>query len=164
MKITFKLNNSEFFVDVPATTRLSSLLRDEANIKSLKNGCNRGQCGCCSVLMNKRIVPSCLIPAFTVKNSEIMTLEGFKQLKEYSLINNIVKKANIEICDYCKGARYLLIYAFCESKKNSQVVSDEMILENFSGIRCNCIDMWTFVELVRSYLSITKVKKNGYKR
>ena len=76
MKINFSLNNENIVVDTSPDTALSAILRENA-IFSAKKGCDKGFCGACTVLLNNRPVPSCIVPVAMVRNSSVITLEFF---------------------------------------------------------------------------------------
>lgn len=164
MKINFILNGNDISIEAPPTLRVSTLLREELGILSLKTGCNRGQCGSCTLLKDKKPVPACLLPAFAIKGSEIMTIEGFKNFKEYKEMNETAARLHVELCDYCKGARFLSVFSFCETVKNTRVVSDEAIIEALSGTRCSCTDLWSLVDFVRAILETRNQKTYGFKQ
>jgi aerobic carbon-monoxide dehydrogenase small subunit len=76
MKFTFALNGEEKDFDVPANTTLLSLLRNQANCFSVKHGCETGECGACAVIVDGRIVNSCILLAGQADEREVITLEG----------------------------------------------------------------------------------------
>ncbi len=76
MEIEFSLNGSPVKVDVPVGTSLLSLLRDTLGLTGTKCGCEIGECGACSVIVDKRLVNSCLLLAHQVDGSEVVTIEG----------------------------------------------------------------------------------------
>lgn len=76
MKITITLNGEKRPFDIPANRLLLSLLRNEAGCSSVKHGCETGECGACCVLLDGRIVNSCILLAAQADQREIVTLEG----------------------------------------------------------------------------------------
>ena len=74
--ITFKLNGVPVSVDAPPTINLLTLLRDYLNITSPKFGCEQGNCGACTVILDGEAVNSCLVLALTVNGREVTTVEG----------------------------------------------------------------------------------------
>jgi carbon-monoxide dehydrogenase small subunit len=77
--ISFILNGEDVVVRTNAERRLIDILRGTFQLLGAKSGCNVGTCGGCSVIFNGLVVKSCLIPAFRIRGSEIITLEGFSQ-------------------------------------------------------------------------------------
>jgi aerobic carbon-monoxide dehydrogenase small subunit len=76
MKIEFTLNGSPVSVDAPADSTLLSLLRDRLDLIGAKEGCGIGECGTCSVLLDGRLVNSCLVLAGQVGGRKLVTIEG----------------------------------------------------------------------------------------
>lgn len=76
MKIEFILNGSPVSVDAPASTSLLTLLRDYLNLTGTKCGCDIGECGACSVLLDGQLINSCLILAPQAAGRKVTTIEG----------------------------------------------------------------------------------------
>ena len=76
MLIDFTLNGKPVAVDAPSDITLLDLLRDHLNMTGAKEGCAVGECGACSVIMDGRLVNSCLVLAPQAGGSEILTIEG----------------------------------------------------------------------------------------
>ena len=83
MTIGFILNGEDLVLQSGAENRLVDILRNNFGLLETKSDCYTGQCGACSIIFNGEVVKSCLIPAFKVRNSEIITIEGFSQTDEY---------------------------------------------------------------------------------
>ena len=78
MKIDFTLNGSPASVDVPANVSLLNVLRDYLGLTGTKQGCGIGECGACSVLLDGRLVNSCLVLAPQAGGREVVTIEGVR--------------------------------------------------------------------------------------
>jgi carbon-monoxide dehydrogenase small subunit len=76
MKIAFTLNGLAVEVDVSADASLLSVLRDELNLTGTKEGCGVGECGACSVILDGRLVNSCLVLAHQAGGRQVTTIEG----------------------------------------------------------------------------------------
>jgi carbon-monoxide dehydrogenase small subunit len=76
MLIQFALNGQPTQVDVPPDISLLDVLRDYLGLTGSKEGCAVGECGACSVIMDGRLLNSCLVPAPRADGSEILTIEG----------------------------------------------------------------------------------------
>jgi carbon-monoxide dehydrogenase small subunit len=75
-QLRFTLNGQAVEADVPAERLLIDLLRDELGLTGTKEGCSVGVCGACSVLLDGRVVTSCLLPAVFVDGRSLTTIEG----------------------------------------------------------------------------------------
>jgi aerobic carbon-monoxide dehydrogenase small subunit len=76
MQIEFTLNGRQVSVDAPPDMTLLALLRDTLGLTGTKEGCSVGECGACSVIMDGRLVNSCLVLAPQAGGSDIVTIEG----------------------------------------------------------------------------------------
>ena len=77
--LEIKVNGSVHRVEVGLTTNLLEVLREKLHIMSPKMGCESGDCGACSVLVNGKLRRACITNALSVQGSEITTLEGLSQ-------------------------------------------------------------------------------------
>ncbi|MFT7619332.1 MAG: carbon-monoxide dehydrogenase small subunit [Planctomycetota bacterium] len=76
MKIRFVLNGEDVTVDTPPLSRFLDVVRDEFRLTATKEGCGEGECGSCSILVDGKVVNSCLLPAVQVAGCEVETLES----------------------------------------------------------------------------------------
>lgn len=76
MKINFMLNDQPVSVDVPTHTTLLELLRDHLGLTGTKSGCETGECGACSVLVEGQVVNACLLLVPQVSGCRVLTIEG----------------------------------------------------------------------------------------
>jgi carbon-monoxide dehydrogenase small subunit len=137
MTIKFILNGDDVTLDSGEDVRLVDILRNNFGLTGTKAGCLSGICGVCFVLFNGKAVPSCIIPAFNARGSEIITIEGFVQTNEYQDIAAGFARERVEFCGFCDAGRIFATEALLEKKPRP---SREEILEAFSGIRCRCAE------------------------
>jgi carbon-monoxide dehydrogenase small subunit len=78
MRIEFTLNGTRVGVDAPADITLLTVLRDYLNMTGTKEGCGVGECGACSVLLDGRLVNSCLVLAAQAGGRQVVTVEGIR--------------------------------------------------------------------------------------
>ena len=137
MTIGFILNGEDVVIRTDAEQRLIDILRESFDLTGAKASCYSGLCGLCSVIFNGDVVKSCLIPAFKLRGSEIITLEGFSQTDEYQEILSGFSRAGVTTCGYCGAGKILTVEALLS--KNQRPGRKE-ILAAFHGIRCRCTD------------------------
>jgi carbon-monoxide dehydrogenase small subunit len=135
MTINFILNGEDVSAQAEAGGRLIDILRKNFGLKGAKSNCHEGQCGSCTVIFNGQVSLACLIPAFKVTNSEIITIEGFSQTIEYQEITEGFKQADLFNCAYCLPAKILCTEALLDRIPNPQ---RNDILMGFKGIKCRC--------------------------
>jgi carbon-monoxide dehydrogenase small subunit len=145
MTIGFILNGEDVVIRSEADVRLIDILRGSFGLLGAKAGCLTGKCGVCSVIFNGNVSPACLIPAFRIRGSEIITIEGFSQTDEYQDIMTGFAQANMESCGYCGTGKILTAEALLERFPRP---TREEILNGFSGIRCRCTDPEKLAEAV----------------
>jgi aerobic-type carbon monoxide dehydrogenase small subunit (CoxS/CutS family) len=75
-EVIIRLNGEERAFSVPAGRRLLDLIREDAGLTGSKEGCGAGECGACTVLLDGRPVPSCLVLAVSCHGREVVTVEG----------------------------------------------------------------------------------------
>jgi len=137
MTIGFILNGEDVIVHADPGIRLVDILRSAFKLLGTKTGCSSGKCGACSVILNGDVVKACLIPAFKIRGSEIITIEGFSQTDEYQDIVRAFTEAGIESCGFCDTGKILATEALLS--KNPRPTIGEA-LAGFHGIRCRCTD------------------------
>jgi carbon-monoxide dehydrogenase small subunit len=137
MTVKFILNGEDVTVRADADTRLIDILRNRFGLMGAKKGCLSGNCGACFVLFNGKAAASCIIPAFAVKNTEIITSEGFTQTDEYHDIICGFAQARVECCGFCDTGKIFAAESLLEKKLRPSRME---ILAAFSGLRCRCTE------------------------
>ncbi|QQO08051.1 (2Fe-2S)-binding protein [Breznakiella homolactica] len=158
MTIGFILNGEDVTVQTEADYRLVDILRTNFGLLGAKDGCLTGRCGVCSVMYNEKIVPSCMIPAFKVRGSEIVTIEGFAQTVEFQDIIAGFSKAGVKTCGYCDTAKILAVEAFLGTAPRP---SRDEIPAAFDGIICRCTEPAALVEGVLAASEIRQRRLYG---
>ncbi|MDR0323596.1 MAG: aldehyde oxidoreductase [Treponema sp.] len=158
MITNFILNGEDVVVRTSAGIRLIDILRKNFCLFSSKSGCLTGQCGACSVLFNGRISLACLIPAFKIRDSEIVTIEGFSQTIEYQEILSGFIEAHLGNCSYCESGKILCADALLDQNPSP---SNEEILIGFSGIKCRCTNAERLIKAINIIANLRKERLHG---
>lgn len=133
MKTKFYLNGKRRVIDVNPLKRLIDLLREDLNIKSVKEGCGEGECGSCMVIIDDKIMNSCLIPVGSLNGKSILTIEGIENDKVFMKIK---KKIKDEFqCGFCENGMLISLYALYKKNKKPDL---KEIKEAVSGNICRC--------------------------
>lgn len=135
MKISFTLNGKDVTVDTAPGARLVDVLHNELSITSIHPACYKGQCGNCALLLNGKLVYSCLLPAFTAEGSFIHTYEGLSRTTAYQDIISGLEEADARPCNYCLASKIMIIQSILENSLNPSL---QYIYESFSGTYCPC--------------------------
>ena len=135
MIINFKLNGKETSVNLTQNKRLIDLLRDDLNLTGTKEGCSIGECGACTVIINRKAVNSCLVLAQQIDECDVITVEGLAEGDKLTeLQQNFLKYGAIQ-CGFCTPGMLMSAYAlFLENPTPSR----EEIETAIEGNLCRC--------------------------
>ena len=133
-RITLKVNGETRSVDVEPSDILIDVLREKLGVKSPKIGCERGDCGTCTVLLDGRTVRSCLILAIEMDGREITTVEGLAHGGLTPLQQSLLKHGSFQ-CGFCAPGVVLSATELLE--KNPQPTEEEA-KEAIAGNLCRC--------------------------
>jgi len=158
MTINFILNGEDVSVRAEAGVRLIDILRGSFGLFGAKSGCLTGRCGACTVIFNGEVCLACLIPAFKIRGSEIITIEGYSQTIEYQEIMTGFRQVHLGNCGYCEAGKILCTEALLDRVPNP---SKEEILMGFSGIKCRCTNVERLVEAVNIIASLRERRLFG---
>ena len=153
MKIKVTINDipREYYTD--PNEKVRDLLRREA-ITRVRDGCDsQGSCGACSIILNGKLVNSCLLLTPQVDGKEIYTVEHLSKNRELSAIQTAFLDAGVVQCGYCTPAMLLATKKLLEENNNP---TREHMKDTFSGIFCRCTGYEQYfqaVELAKERLS-----------
>ena len=135
IKLRFTLNGQQVLLQAHPGKRLLDVLRHDFGLKGTREGCASGQCGACLVLMNGVAVNSCLIPAFTLSDAEIVTIEGIHTLKSFADIRKKLPSGAVYRCGFCSSGIQVALAALLLADPGP---GEEQIREVLSGNLCAC--------------------------
>ena len=146
MQIRYAVNREKIILEVSPKKRLLDILREDLDLIGTKEGCGKGECGACAVLMNGKRVNSCLIPALQLSGSQIVTIEGVQNWDSF----NSIEKAYIEHgavqCGFCMSGFVISSAAFLAG--SIPPISLEKIKWDLAGNLCRCTGYEKIVEAV----------------
>ncbi len=129
--------------------RLLDVLREQLHLTGTKEGCGEGECGACTVIVDGRIVNSCLVPVAQVNGSEITTIEGIAGNGELHSVQQAFIDHGGAQCGICTPG--MVLAAVDLLKRNPQPNEDE-IRNGLAGNLCRCTGyMKIFESVVRAY-------------
>ena len=144
--IQLKLNGIPRRVDVEPNDVLIDVLRDKLGVKSPKVGCDRGDCGTCTVFLNGRTVRSCLVLAIEADGCEIVTLEGISKDGPTKLQKSFVDHSSFQ-CGFCAPG---MVLAATELLQNNPHPVREEIQEAIAGNLCRCTGYSPIIEAIEA--------------
>ena len=151
--LKFTVNGKQRALVVQSHERLLDVLRDRLGLKGTKEGCSTGDCGICAVLMDGKLVNSCLIFAIQARNKEILTIEGIGTEEKLHPIQRAFMKWNASQCGYCIPAMILASKELLDRKPNP---TTEEIRRATSGIICRCTGYVKIFEAIKTAAAETK--------
>ncbi|QJE96785.1 (2Fe-2S)-binding protein [Luteolibacter luteus] len=134
--LRLRLNGEEREFEVEAWTTLLDLLREQAALCGSKKGCDHGQCGACTVLINDRAVLSCLSLALSHDGDEIRTVEGVGEEGRLHPLQQAFIDQDAFQCGYCTSGQICSALALLE--KGEVPGDDDTLREKMSGNLCRC--------------------------
>ena len=145
--LKFTVNDKDHALAVESHERLLDVLRDRLGLKGTKEGCSTGDCGICAVLMDGRLVNSCLVLAIQARNKKILTIEGIGTADNLHPIQRAFIKWNASQCGFCIPA---MILAAKDLLDKNPSPNEDQIKQAISGILCRCTGYVKIVEAVKT--------------
>jgi xanthine dehydrogenase YagT iron-sulfur-binding subunit len=135
LPLTFTLNGREASFPVEPAVTLLDLLRERAGLTGTKKGCDRGQCGACTVLVNGRRTLSCLALALAHAGDEITTVEGLAEDDRLHAVQRAFIEHDAFQCGFCTSGQIISAVAVIAE---GRARNDDEIREAMSGNLCRC--------------------------
>ena len=152
MKALFKINKKAYELEFAPNAKLLDVLRDNG-FTEVKCGCREGFCGACCVLLDGRLVNSCMIYAASVGEKEITTVRGIGNTLEPHPIQEAFVEAGAVQCGFCTPGMVLATYALLQDNPNP---TDEEIKQALDGNFCRCTGYVKIIDAVK--LAAKKVR------
>ena len=154
MIIPFTLNGKKIVLDADPTEKLLDALRRQ-KLFSVKEGCTHGCCSSCTVLLNGKPVPSCIMPLVLAKDADITTLEYFVLTEEYQDIAAGFEKAGIQLCGYCNPGK---IFTAWDIMQTYQRPTFKELCSAVSHMTYCCTDRDTYVNGILYAIKARKIR------
>jgi len=135
VKLSLTVNGARREVDVPPSTTLLAVLRDDLELTGTRYGCGRGQCGACYVIADSRAVASCLLTADQAARMEITTVEGLARGAELHPVQQAFVDEDAMQCGYCTSGMVISAAALLERDPKPDETS---IRDALAGNLCRC--------------------------
>ena len=145
-RICFNLNGKDVCISTDPLRRLIDVLREDFGCIGVKEGCSEGECGACSILLNGKMVTSCIIPVGAADGQRIMTIEGIRETEEGRIITDAFADGGAVQCGFCIPGMVIATYYLLS---NNPDPSEDEIRLGLSGNICRCTGYDLIVESVR---------------
>jgi carbon-monoxide dehydrogenase small subunit len=142
--VTVTVNGAVWEVDVDPAEVLLEVLRERMGVKSPKIGCERGDCGSCTVMLDGHTVRSCLVLGVEVDGSEVLTIEGLADDGLAALQRRMVELSSFQ-CGFCAPG---IVLAAHELMQRHPHPTQTQVEEAISGNLCRCTGYTPIIEAV----------------
>ena len=146
MRIAFRVNGERCEADVWEGESLLFALRERLGFPGSKNACEQGECGSCSVLLDGKLVCSCLVLAVQAEGHDVVTVEGLAEDGRLHRVQEAFVAAGAVQCGFCTPG---LVVAAADLLAHNADPSDDEIREALSGNLCRCTGYVKVFEAVR---------------
>lgn len=144
--IRFKLNFKNREIEVNPLKRLLDVLREDMGFTGVKEGCGEGECGACSVIIDGKLVNSCMVPIGTVEGKEVLTIEGLQQTERYRILKDSFEEAGAVQCGFCTPGMIMASEALLSRNPHP---NEEEIREGLSGNLCRCTGYNMIIDAIK---------------
>jgi len=150
--ITLIINGQSEELLVPSNMTLLHVLRDQLGLTGTKNGCEAGECGACTVLVDGEPINSCLVLAVELEGREITTIEGLSSNGKLTPLQQAFADLNAVQCGYCTPG--MLMAGTALLKRNPNPTAEE-IQKALVGNLCRCTGYQRIID------AIMEASRNG---
>ena len=147
-EIKFLLNGESVAIDVNGNEILLEVLREKIGVKSPKCGCDKGDCGTCTVMINGKTVRSCLVLAAEVDGEEVVTLEGVMNGELNPLQQSFLDHNSFQ-CGFCAPG---VILSTTELLSKNPNPDKEEIKEAIAGNLCRCTGYVPIIDAITDFV------------
>jgi len=144
--VKFRVNGEPKEIDAIPSRSLLDVLRDDLFLTGTKRGCDSGECGACTVILNGKAVNSCLVLATELDGSDITTIEGLARSADelHPLQRAFIDKGAVQ-CGYCTPGVIMTAKAFLDINPNP---TEEQVRDAISGNLCRCTGYAKIVDAI----------------
>lgn len=153
--IELKVNGEAYQVSIEPWKTLLEVLRETLNLTGTKEGCGKGDCGACTVLLDGKPVNSCLLLAIESQGKDILTIEGLAQGGQLHPIQQAFIGHGAIQCGFCSPGMILSAKALLD---NDPQPSEAEVRQAISGNLCRCTG---YTKIIEAILAASKTGVNG---
>ena len=147
MSISFNLNGKSAVTDAEPVSRLSHVLREDLGYTGTKVGCDAGDCGACTVLLDGEQVCSCLVPVAQVAGRDVTTVEGLAgEDGRLTELQQAFHEYGAAQCGICTPG---MLMAAADLFKHNETPTEDQILDALGGVLCRCTGYRNIVDAVK---------------
>jgi len=144
--VRMRVNGNWVNVKIPPDRMLLDLLREDLSLTGTKKGCERGECGACTIIMNGKTTLSCLIPALKADGADILTVEGMAQRDQLHPLQEAFWENGAVQCGYCTPGMLLSAKALLDENQEPTIEEVKMAI---SGNLCRCTGYTKIIQAIQ---------------
>jgi aerobic carbon-monoxide dehydrogenase small subunit len=144
--INTKINRKEYKLSIDPNQTLLNLLRDDLGLTGTKRGCEIGECGACTVLIDGEAVNSCLVLAPQIDGKEVLTVEGLMEDGKLHPLQQSFMEHDAAHCGYCTPGMLMSAEQLLKENPNP---TEEEIRTAISGNLCRCSGYVQIVDAIK---------------
>ena len=145
--ISVAINGTTYEREVDARKLLIHFVRDDLDLTGSHIGCDTGNCGACSMIVDGTLVKSCMLLAVQADGATIETVEGLADGEELSKLQVAFREQHALQCGYCTPGMLMSATALLRDNPHP---SDEEIRKGLQGNICRCTGYWNIFEAVKA--------------
>ena len=150
-EIHVMVNDEKYTRDVPVNKTLLQFIREDLGLTGAKEGCNEGECGACTVIINGKAVNSCMVLAYEADGATILTVEGLaKDGVLHPLQQAFIEEGAVQ-CGFCTPGMLLMAKAILDEYSNPTEAEIRKMME---GNLCRCTGYTRIIKTVRKVADI----------
>ena len=153
MVIRCRLNGRDIERDVDGGMTLLAFLRTEMLMTGTKEGCGRGDCGACTVVLDGQIVNACLVPLFQVNDKTVETIEGFEEDRLMAALRKSFVKHGAIQCGFCSPGMLIAVWSLLSE---NPAPTREQVRRGISGNLCRCTGYQAIIDAVMEVAALPK--------
>ncbi|MCK5406067.1 MAG: (2Fe-2S)-binding protein [Candidatus Krumholzibacteria bacterium] len=150
MIVRFTLNGEEVDADIVPATRLVDLLRGAFELTGTKVGCEEGECGACTVIVDGEAINSCLYLAADVEGKEVVTIEGLGEDGVLDEVERVFVESGAVQCGFCTPGMIMRTCVFLRENENP---SEEDIRRSIEGNICRCTGYVKIIDAIKTLVA-----------
>ena len=145
--VTVEINGTSYEREVEARKLLIHFIRDDCDLTGSHVGCDTGNCGACSVIVDGVLVKSCMLLAVQADGASIRTVEGLAEEDKLTALQQAFSEHHALQCGYCTPGMLMSATALLRDNPSP---SDEEISRAIQGNICRCTGYWNIVKAVKA--------------
>ncbi len=155
--IRLTVNGESYTVAVEPCESLLDVLRDKLSLTGTKKGCNRGDCGACTIIIDGKTVNSCLVLAVEADDKEVLTVEGLANNGQLHPIQEAFVQYGAVQCGYCTPGMIMSVKALLDENPNP---TEEEVKRAIGGNLCRCTGYVKIIDAIKKAAEVIQAGGN----